>query len=184
MYSENQMLNRMVIAIAVIGICVAARAADPELPNESVTFDGKTLKLAFSKANETQSLKEFIPEGQKLESWEQFAAIHQFPKLDDPKAAGVNLVRALKKQNDKAPYDLVENKTTGEVVVDFVTWPDDDKFVEFNVFKYAKRPDGGLVAQQYSVRNYNDQKKFLENLRPLRERLTKQMRDQGLKGVK
>ena len=65
------------------------------------------------------------------------------------------------------------------MIVDFVVWPADASFVEWNVFKYAKRPEGGVVAEQYALRAYEDSEAFLKGLRPVRERLVELM-TQGL----
>jgi hypothetical protein len=76
---------------------------------------------------------------------------------------------------------MIENPATGEVIVDFVTWPADHAFVEFNVFKYARRAGGGLIAQQYALRDHQDTTAFLRGLRPVRERLGGLMAKEGLR---
>jgi hypothetical protein len=67
------------------------------------------------------------------------------------------------------------------VIVDFVTWPADRAFVELNIFKYARKPGGGLVAQQYALRDYQDTTGFLRSLGPVRERLVGLMAKEGLR---
>jgi hypothetical protein len=90
-------------------------------------------------------------------------------------------VRALERQNPAGQSAMIENPATGEVIVDFVTWPADRAFVEFNIFKYARKPRGGLVAQQYALRDYQDTTGFLKSLRPVRERLVGLMAKEGLR---
>ena len=41
-------------------------------------------------------------------------------------------------------------------IIDFLVGPPDNSFVEYNVFKYAKRPAGGIIAQQYALRAYGE----------------------------
>jgi hypothetical protein len=70
---------------------------------------------------------------------------------------------------------------TGDVIVDFVVWPPDVSFVEFNVFKYSKREEGGIEAQQYAVRAYGKEgQEFLKGLKAVRERLVPLMAEDGL----
>jgi len=157
----------------------SSRAEDP-LPKESVRFDGRTLVLASQGDNPGEHVKEYIPADQKLDSWTQLASIRDYPKLDDPKTLASNLVRMLKAQNPQAPSRMIQNPTTGDVIVDFVTWNENGAFAEFNVFRYAKKPGGGLVAQQYAVRDYKDVRAFLKNLAPLRNRLVDLMAKDGL----
>lgn len=155
--------------------------AEPAAQPESVTFDGHTLVFASQDKNAGESLREYIPAGEKLESWTRLASIREYPNLDDPKAVVANLIKLMKQQYPQARHAVMENKETGEVLVDFVVWPPDESFVEFNVFKYSRRDGGGLVAQQYALRNYEDPKGFMRGLRPVRERLVKLMAESGLK---
>jgi uncharacterized membrane protein len=84
-------------------------------------------------------VKEYIPAGERLESWTKLASIREYPKLGDPRAVAANLVRALKQQNPAAQSSVIENPATGDVIVDFVMWPANRAFVEFNVFRYARK---------------------------------------------
>ena len=137
--------------------------------------------LAWQGGPPGEIVSEYIPPGEKLESWTKLASIREYPKLDDPRAVAGNLLRALKQQNPAAQSAVIENPTTGEVIVDFVTWPADQAFVEFNIFKYARRPGGGLVAHQYALRDYRDTTGFLKGLRPVRDRLVGLMAKEGLR---
>jgi hypothetical protein len=129
-----------------------------------------------------ETAREYIPPREKLASWTKLASIREYPKLDDPRAVAANPVRALKQQNPAAQSATIENPTTGEVIVDFVTWPADRTFVEFNIFKYTRRPGGGLVAQQYAVREYQDTTGFLRGLRPAGARPPRRvMANEGLR---
>jgi hypothetical protein len=156
-------------------------ADDKTLPTkESVSFDGVTFVLASTTENPGEQVKEYLPEGQKFESWTKLAAVREYPKLNDPRAVAENLVRALKQQNPQAPSSIIQNPKTGEVIVDFVTWPSDQSFVEFNVFKYSKKEGGGLIAQQYALREYQDTATFLKALKPVRTRIVDLMAKSGL----
>jgi hypothetical protein len=155
--------------------------ADGQAPPKRLVFDGQTLVFAWQGGAPGETAREYIPPGEKLESWTKLASIREYPKLDDPRAVAANLVRALKQQNPAAQSATIENPATGEVIVDFVTWPADRAFVELNIFKYARRPGGGLLAQQYALREYQDTTGFLQRLRPVRERLVGLMAREGLR---
>lgn len=150
--------------------------------NEYVTFDGVKLLLEFDTKDDNQALKEYIPEGETLEKWERLASVRVFKKFDDPKNATEALALGVKTHNPLAQLAIKHLADKGESVIDFVTWPPDGSFVEFNVFKYVKHKQGGLVAYQYALRKYGDEesKQFLRDLRPLRLRLVKLMTEKGL----
>ena len=94
------------------------------------------------------------------------------------------MLRALKQQNPDAPSAIIRSPSTGEVIVDFVTWPPDRAFTEFNLFRYGKRDGGGVVAQQYALRHYGDATEFLRGLKAERTRLVELMAKEGLKGAR
>jgi hypothetical protein len=172
--------GRRSLLVLALGLAWAVHA-DGQAPPKRLTFDGQILVLAWQGGAPGEIAREYIPPAEKLESWTKLASIREYPQLDDPRAVAANLVRALKQQNPAAQSAMIENPATGEVIVDFVTWPADRAFVEFNVFKYARKPGGGLVAQQYALRDYQDTTGFLRSLRPVRERLVGLMAKEGLR---
>jgi hypothetical protein len=156
-------------------------AEDKTAPRkEKVRFDGATLFLAWQGDTSVGSIKEYIPDGEQLQSWTKLASIREHPKLDDPQAVAVDLLRELKEQNPQAQGAAFAKPATGEVVVDFVMWPPDRSFVEFNIFKYAKKEGGGVIAQQYALREYRDITGFMRGLKPVRQRLIELMFKTGL----
>lgn len=179
----------LLIGILVVNASLCA-AADAEsetsvLPLETVEFDGQVMPLAWQNDKDGESIREYIPRDETLEHWTHLASIREYPSLNDPTQLGLALVETLKQRDPETPHAIVRNEETGDVVVDFVVWPEeesegDTQFVEFNVFKYSVRPEGGVVAQQYAVRAYDDAVEFLQNLGPLRERVVKEMAEDGL----
>ena len=170
-------MRAMLILALLISTSTFLHADEKASPagNETISFDGNVLELASHEDSPSQSLKEFIPAGETLETWTKLAAIREYKDFEDSKLMVGSLVKQLNKQYPDSPSSIIENPTTGEVIVDFVVWPPDGSFVEFNVFKYSKNPTGGLVSQQYALREYKDAEGFLKGLRPVRERLVELM---------
>ena len=172
-------------SLVTLNLSIQLAAEDTDVPRkESVEFDGQKLWLAFEGKTENEliheTVKEYIPEKQELQSWTRLASIRKYPRLNDPLKVAKGLVSALKRQNPQAPSRILHDEKENVVLVDFVTWTRDGKYAEFNVFRYSREAEGGLIAQQYAVRDYDDVPAFLKNLRPLRERLVKEMSESGL----
>ena len=163
------------IAVALLPQIAPAQVAQQTQPKERITFDGTTLVLAAQEKSDDESIKEYIPEGQTLEAWSHLASVRTYANHQDPKMLAGALVKQVKANYPQSPCSLRDNAATGESLVDFVVWPPDKSFVEFNVFKYGKGENGGVVAQQYAVREYKDPNGFLESLRPVRERILAEM---------
>ena len=154
--------------------------SDDATQAEQITFDGQKLKLAFDAISEGDTIKEYIPDGEKLQKWTKLASIREYPKLNDAHELAAAVVREVEEKNPKADAHLKQNEETGETVIDFVVWPEDKSFVEFNVFKFHKNEEGGVASEQYGVREYKEPEKFIQELAPLRERLVEQMNSDGL----
>jgi hypothetical protein len=160
---------------------VAAHPSDQETAGaEQIQFDGGKLFLAWQANNDGDTIKEFIPTGQNLDTWTKLAAVREFPKLNDARGFAEMMVQKLREDSPDAPSTISENKNAREVVLDFVAWPKDKSFVEFNVWKLRELPGGGIVADQYAVRDYTDPEGFAKNLKTVRERLVQAMNKDGL----
>ena len=170
------------VALAVFAANVHALDALPGA--RAVTFDGKRLVHAAEGKTPVELWREFVPPGENLERWTRLASVREYPTHRDPKTLAGELVRALKQRYPGAPFSLIENKSSGEVIVDFVAWPDDRAFTEFNLFRYGTRDAGGVVAQQYALRVYGDAGDFLRGLRAERKRLIELMAKDGLKAAR
>ena len=116
--------------------------------------------------------------------WTRLASIREYPGHTDPKALAEGLLRALKQQNPDAPSSIIRHPATGEVIVDFISWPPDRAFTEFNLFRYGKRDAGGVIAQQYALRVYGDATAFLRGLKAERVRLVALMAKEGLRAAR
>jgi len=169
------------LLLALAAFCANAFALDALPGARAVTFDGKRLVHAAEGKTPVELWREFVPPGEKLDRWTKLASVREYPTHRDPKALAGELVRALKQRYPGAPFALFENASTGEVIVDFVAWPDDRAFTEFNLFRYGKRDGGGVVAQQYAIRVYGDAGDFLRGLKAERPRLVDVMAKDGLK---
>lgn len=154
--------------------------ADDATQTEQITFDGQKLKLAFDATSEGDTIKEYIPDGEKLQKWTKLASIREYPKLNDAHELAAAVIREVEEKNPKADAHLKQNEETGETVIDFIVWPEDKSFVEFNVFKFKKNEDGGVASEQYAVREYKEPEKFVQELAALRERLVEKMTEGGL----
>ena len=161
---------RALVFVAMALTAVPSHALDAFPNAKAVSFDGRRLLQAAQGQTPVERWREFIPEGEKIPRWTH----------GDPKALAAEVVRALKREYPQAPSSLFENPKTGEVLVDFIVWPKDHAFTEFNVFRYGKRDGGGLVAQQYAMRVYGDAGDFLRKLRDERPRLLDAMAKTGL----
>jgi hypothetical protein len=159
---------------------VHAKAPKPtELP-QAVEFDGQKLLLAWQGENPEQPIAEFIPEGETLDKWTHLASIRRYPDLEDAQGLAKMTVEEVEKTYPGSPTNLVDDPKSSDAIIEFVVESPDETFAEYNLFKYAKDPAGGVVAQQYALRTYGDRKTFLDELTAKRQKLLDEMADTGL----
>jgi hypothetical protein len=177
-------MARLAVAVAFALVALPAFALDAFPGARAVSFDGRKLVQAAQGGTAVERWREFLPEGDKLDRWTRLASIREYPTHADPKALALALQATLKRNQPSAPSSFIENKATGEVIVDFIAWPPDRAFTEFNLFRYGKRDGGGVVAQQYAIRVYGDATTFLRGLKAERVRLLNAMAKDGLQAAR
>ena len=177
-------MPRFALLLAMALAATTANALDAFPGNRALTFDGKRLVHAAEGGTPVERWREFVPEDEAIARWTHLASIREYPGHTDPKVLVSGLLRALKQQNPEAPSSIIRHPATGEVIVDFVTWPTDRAFTEFNLFRYGKRDGGGVVAQQYALRVYGDATAFLRGLKAERVRLVALMAKEGLRAAR
>jgi hypothetical protein len=150
----------LVLLSCLAGIAVSddedSSSDDASTSTETVTIDGAELTMSYEAEADGESIREFIPSDESLETWTRLAAIREYPELNDPTAVAEAVTKKLDDSDPPIHYDLLENSKTGESVLDFTVFPEDKSFAEFNVFCYRKQADGGLASYQYAVRAYGD----------------------------
>jgi hypothetical protein len=166
---------------ALVTLACVALAKEPRSPNAAtVEFDGHTLLFAFKGTNPGEKYREYIPKEEKLESWTKYAAIRHYTNHKDPLDFAKAVAQMVKQHNPLSQSAVLHNKETGAAIIDFITWPPDGAFVEFNIFKFQKDGAGGLIAHQYAVREYGEHTEFMLGLKELRQRLINSKVTDGL----
>ncbi|HEY2762091.1 MAG TPA: hypothetical protein VGI75_15140 [Pirellulales bacterium] len=155
-----------------------------ESHNPPITFDGKTLDFVSSSGNaDGTSVVEYLPAGQNLEKWTELGAIWVYSEIDDPQRLASVIIDDLKQKSPEAAAHRSDSPNADEPVIDFIAWADDKSYVEFNVWKFRKRDGGGVIGEQYALREYADPQKFVRELGPQRDKLVKEMIADGLQSV-
>ncbi len=165
----------------LLACCQVVLAKEPTpAPPKTLEFDNQILHLAWQGGEPGEPIREYIPKGETLDHWTHLASIREFSGLDDPGELAADTLKLTRESYPNTPSSSIENPTTGDTIIDFCAWPADQSFLEYNVFKYSKRPGGGIIAWQYAVRVYGDATEFTKTLPALRERLVNEMATTGL----
>ncbi len=128
--------------------------------DDVVIIDGESFANTFvGSPPNGDKLVEFMRKGETFENWTKLVGYRyqHLSRLDnDPQKAALGLERIVKQNNPKAQTRVITNKRTNEAIIDFLTWPKDGKYMEFNVFRYAKSLDGNAVISLQLAYRFTD----------------------------
>lgn len=145
----------------------------------AISFDNEQFTKKFvGKPPNGDMLQEFIREDETFDNWTKLVGFRyqQLPGLgNDPKKAALSMDRILKVSNPKTHSMIIVNEQTSEAIIDFLTWPKDGAYMEFNVFRYAKSIDGkAVISLQLAHRFTDTSSESLEKFKKIRESWIKQ----------
>ncbi len=153
-----------------------------------VVLDGEVFTKKFTgKPPNGDRLIEFVRENETFESWTKLVGFRyqQLPGIaNDPKKAAVAMAQVVKMTNPKSQSRVIVSNERSEAIIDFLTWPPDGKYMEFNVFRYAKSADGNaVVSLQFAYRFTDTSHESLEQFKKIRGSWINQSVAFDIKGV-
>lgn len=143
-----------------------------------ITFDGKTYALAWSSQPMPTYIKqEYVPAGQSVKTYTEMMLIEAVTQPMKPLDAASAQVQMLQKRKSTDPvvnYEIIQNKQSGEVLLDFLISDTkaDPIVVEWNAYRYVPlRGQDGVALYAISRRAYghDDAKALLAGLKTSRK---------------
>jgi hypothetical protein len=130
-------------------------------------FNKVNFNLAWTdKPSNIYYIQEYLPEGEKLENFNQMLTIHLFDtdvKTKDAVGQKIKELTERKKTDAVCNYQVTESPDGKEFIVDFLLGESkDDKMtiVEFNVYRYKQieisNKKKAIIVYAYSKRSYGD----------------------------
>jgi len=96
---------------------------------------------------------EFTLDGETVDDWTKLFAFHDYAGLDaEPAAAAATVRKTVLEQYKDASVAITDVAGSDEAILDFLTYDPKRDVMEFDIFKYARAPDGGLIALQFAQR--------------------------------
>ncbi|MBP6303787.1 MAG: hypothetical protein KA501_10425 [Bacteroidia bacterium] len=132
-----------------------------------LVFNKTNFNLSWTdKPNESYFIQEYLPEGEKADSFNQMLTIHLFNTDVSTKEAVAQKIKELnarKKTDAVCNYEVNESPDGKEFIIDFLLGEsknDRMTIVEFNVYRYKKievsKNRKAVVVYAYSKRSYGD----------------------------
>jgi hypothetical protein len=157
------------------------------------TLDGESFTNQFvGKQPNGDKLLEFVRPTESFNNWTKLVGYRyqQLPALsNDPMKYALAMERLVKQTNPQAPVKVTRNELSGEAIVDFLTWPQNQSYMELNVFRFWKSKDGNAVVSvqfankfvafkpELSQNGVNEYQRNLNEIRERRQNWIKQVAD-------
>lgn len=139
-------MNRLNPLLLLLAAFVQHALAADLIPS----VDGEALaKRSVAKPANGDKLLEFIREEESFENWTKLVAYRyqRLPGLsNDPIKYAFAMEQMIKQVNPAAPVKVSRNEKSSEAILDFLTWPKDQSYMELNVFRFGKSKDGTAVV--------------------------------------
>jgi hypothetical protein len=132
-----------------------------------LVFNKTNFNLSWTdKPNESYFIQEYLPEGEKADSFNQMLTIHLFNtdvSTKEAVAQKIEELNARKKTDAVCNYKVNESPDGKEFIIDFLLGEsknDRMTIVEFNVYRYKQieisKNSKAVVVYAYSKRSYGD----------------------------
>jgi hypothetical protein len=184
--SSSASLTHRAASAALLAACLVAhppafaqakpKATDHLAVPGPLRLAGTEYLLAWSSqpaANYTK--QEYVPKGEDPKTYTKMLLVEFLAGKLEPLAAARAQVAKLEERKGSDPLvnmDLIQNKSTGEVLLDFLISQKDAKgeyIVEWNAYRYAPHKDGVLLYGTSHRAYGNDAvRSFLQDLKTLR----------------
>lgn len=162
-------MYKLIILLAFILFCnLNTKAEDIKdfFNVPKLNFDNQNYNLAWS-ANPTSSYykQEYLRDSEKVESYQQMILLEDFNtdfSVEFMVKMKAEELEERKTYDKICNYQIIENPTNGEFMLDFVLslQTDEKAIVEWNIYRYVKRQDTSgkahIVLYAFSKRAYND----------------------------
>jgi hypothetical protein len=172
----------IVFALALTGSAAAQNVVDYLGIPGPIALGNTSYELAWSSHPVPHYTKhEYVPEGQAVENYQSMVMIDFLAGDVTPMSMVETMMASLEERKATDPMvnmELLENQSTGEVILDFLlSAPDADGniILEWNAYRYASMQDAdgtpGALLFAVSHRAYGDEAAadFITELGPLRE---------------
>ena len=171
-----------IILLAISSLLISMMSVSDDITDRigvkgPLEFNGFSFNLAWSdKPRDNYYIQEYLPPGEKVESFDQMMTIHLFVTdmnvYEAVQQKGKELT-SRKKSDPLCNYQITESPDGKEYIVDFIlseSKGDEMTIAEFNVYRYKETDLGnnqkGLLVYAYSKRSYGDGiTPFLKNLK-------------------
>lgn len=139
--------------LAAVGLFMVFFAAQAHAEASQIAFDGENYLLREVKKTKKTLTNSYLPSDQKPDRWTKILMVHRYPKHSGtPAEFAAKLETIIKKDNPSATVNITPS-TSGEVMMQYLTWSPDREVTEYDILK-VKKVKKDMMIYRYAFRTY------------------------------
>lgn len=166
----------ILLLIAYLFFVQSAKAEDIHFNN-----DVFTLKVSRMSPVNKGYENEYYLNAETSKNWNKMIGIYYYPEISAPVKFANETDKEIEKQEDIALLKFIENKKQNKALLSYLQNGEENgkKFFVYNIFKYEKHPDKGMMvlrfAKKYYFKNNDDITKLAQEVKSINDDMLEQL---------
>ncbi len=125
---------------------------------EEIHFNNNIFILKYSDlSNLTKGYEnEYFLQNETKNNWNKMVGIYYYPEISNPLKFADNECKDIESNDINVLLKFIENKQADKAALSYLQNGSDNgkKYFEYNIFKYEKHPEKGMMALRYAIRYF------------------------------
>lgn len=125
---------------------------------EEIHFNNDVYILKYSELSDlTKGYEnEYFLKNETKNNWNKMVGIYYYPEISNPLKFADNECKDIESNDINVLLKFIENKQADKAALSYLQNGSENgkNFFEYNIFKYEKHPEKGMMALRYAIRYY------------------------------
>lgn len=125
---------------------------------EDIHFDNEVYTLKYSAlAPQTSGYgNEYFKKYENVSNWTKMVGIYYYPNEKDPIKYAQDFDKTVENTDNSVLLKFIQNKKYDKAAISFLVngCENAKKYFEYNIYKFEKHPDKGMMVLKYAVKHY------------------------------
>lgn len=125
---------------------------------EEIHFNNDIFKLKYNDFSELTNCyeNEYFLNNETKDNWNKMVGIYYYPEISNPLKFADKECKDIESNEINVLLKFIENKQADKAALSYLQngYENEKNFFEYNIFKYEKHPQKGMMALRYAIRYY------------------------------
>lgn len=151
----------LLLIISIFAFNQIAKAEEIHFNNDVFILKQSSMS-AINKGYEN----EYFLKNENIDNWTKLIGIYYYPEVSNPIKFADNECKSIEANDINVLLKYIENKKADKAALSYLQNGSINgrNFFEYNIFKYEKHPDKGMMALRYAIRYFFNNKNEITTL--------------------